>query len=1140
MVLAVFVGRHLLLYPLLVVVLLLLLLIAYCLLLIAYCIDFVVFCIAMSLKKNPGNVFECLVCYSEYKENNVHRRLECSRCQYVVCCHCQKSYCKADCMNCHLEFSFLYITLKLGKGYFAKVLKPAVIAGLLVEEKRILPELAPLVKWKRMVEAIRSRVRFGEVYVIPPKPLGGRGGFPCPRSECRGYYYFYGVSCSGSGDADAAAVDADTVGDADAAVDAVVSCEECKYMICGRCEVVLGRENENGKMHVCDVNLLENRKAILEETKPCPKCRTRIFRTAGCSHMKCTFCQTFFDWESGLITESTTNFHYEGLQHQIRRVGSGEVGGGEVVGGGGGGGGHEDCFNEITELPLISRDVMFAARPGLFEDVGWGLDALYQESADVRFLKFSKYNEMKLLETKEEKRQELQLDFLMDRLSEKDWGVRLYTLVRNYKRDLNLARIYHLYLACVDQILSDFYGGGLEWSAGLGMYRSLIGMCVGCLESLVSEFGVFDCWKFSAMGGHEKIVESVGGDVVGGDLDGGDVVESVGGEVVCEENTMCPPTEEHGNGKAIELYPYQQKHVETLCSVFRRNYYALDLSMLGTGKTYSASAIYQEKAFGFEYMIVVAPVAVLMKWKDVVAEYGLKNVTLISYAEMRSVRGKQPKHGLLSRRDYFDEIPVLDRWGDFHGEMRMIPKVSFTATAKYLDMVVGHRTLLVFDEFQNLKNYGDQASSAAALIAGFGSGSGVGWRTSKVLLMSGSPMDKREHFVRLMRTLGVLDTDKLVDYHVHSGRFSYEGVGLIYDHIWRLSGVQGYRSGLVHGVGSFRRDRMWVSRALEDGSGVDLVREYRWVNIDARGDVLGVGARRKWMVMDEMHGRPSGWVHINADHATDICFEYFVRFLKPFVSSTMIPESNLMESEKVTAVYHVLSGSDRVLIDSGLSKLSKVVNTMFETGFANLQQRRIAIIEGQRMIETGMIGTMVRVCRDRLLGDPCLKVVISVNFSDTILDLMTMLAEFSPLEYSGKISRVRREEALKSFQEPSVRCRLLIGNLTCLSTGIDLDDKDGRFPRLCLSRPNYSTITLYQLSHRFNRGLDTRSAARVEFLYGGGDVGLDVSGGGHEEILEKKLLKSLARKGGIMKEVSSEQCKAGVLFPGEYNVWYED
>jgi hypothetical protein len=651
------------------------------------------------------------------------------------------------------------------------------------------------------------------------------------------------------------------------------------------------------------------------------------------------------------------------------------------------------------------------------------------------------------------------------------------------------------------------------------------------------------------MGGHEKIMEGgVGGVGVGG--------VGVGGheEVVCEENVVWGGTEEHG--KAIELYPYQQKHVETICSVFRRNYYALDLSMLGTGKTYSASAIYQEKSFGFEYMVVVAPVAVLMKWKDVVAEYGLKNVTLISYAEMRSVRGKQPKHGLLTRRDYFDEVPVLDRWGEFRGEMRMIPKVSFTATSKYLDMVLGHRTLLVFDEFQNLKNYGDQASSAGALIAGFGGiDSGVGWRKSKVLLMSGSPMDKREHFVRLMRTLGVLDTDKLVEYHVHSGRFSYEGVSLIYDHIWGLSGVQGYRTGLVRGVGSFRRDRVWVSKTLEDGSGVDLVRENRWVNIGARGDVLDVtggggdgrggGRGRKWMVMDEMFGRPSEWVRINADHATDICFEYFVHLLKPFVSSSMIPENNVMESEKVTAVYRVLSGSDLVLIDSGLSKLSKVVQTMSETGFENLHRRRIAIIEGQRMIETGMIGTMVRVCRARLLGNPCLKVVISVNFSDTISDLMSMLAEFSPLEYSGKISRVRREEALKSFQEPSVRCRLLIGNLTCLSTGIDLDDKDGRFPRLCLSRPNYSTITLYQLSHRFNRGLDTRSVARVEFLYGGGsgesDVsgGLDVSGGGHEEILEKKLLKALARKGGIMKQVSSEQCKAGVLFPGEYNVWYE-
>lgn len=368
------------------------------------------------------------------------------------------------------------------------------------------------------------------------------------------------------------------------------------------------------------------------------------------------------------------------------------------------------------------------------------------------------------------------------------------------------------------------------------MYRSLIGMCVGCLESLVSEFGVFDCWKFTSMGvvGMRRLLRVLVEVLV----KLGVVMMLVMLAVMLTRvlAVLCGGIE---HGKAIELYPYQQKHVETIYSVFRRNYYALDLSMLGTGKTYSASAIYQEKSFGFEYMIVVAPVAVLMKWKDVVAEYGLKNVTLISYAEMRSVRGKQPKHGLLSRRDYFDEVPVLDRWGEFHGEMRMIPKVSFTATAKYLDMVVGHRTLLVFDEFHNLKNYGDQASSAAALIAGFASGlgvdSGVGWRTSKVLLMSGSPMDKREHFVRLMRTLGVLDTDKLVDYHVHSRRFSYEGVTLIYDHIWRLSGVEGYHSGLVRGVGSFRRDRVWVSKTLEDGSGVDLVRENRWVNIGARG-----------------------------------------------------------------------------------------------------------------------------------------------------------------------------------------------------------------------------------------------------------------------------------------------------------------
>ena len=224
---------------------------------------------------------------------------------------------------------------------------------------------------------------------------------------------------------------------------------------------------------------MENRKAVLSETKPCPKCRTRIYKTEGCDHMKCTYCKTFFSWNTGHITESTTNYHYEGLQHQIRRNGGGDEG---------------VCANEITELPLISKNVLMDARMQWMEGKeAEFLESLYLESSTIRFLYFSKYLDMKLLEAKEAKRQELALEYLMGRLNERNWGLKLYAVIRNYKRDLNIARIYHLYLACVDQLLSDMYGGVVEMLEEVrNRYLALVSMCHSCLDSVQNEFGYFD------------------------------------------------------------------------------------------------------------------------------------------------------------------------------------------------------------------------------------------------------------------------------------------------------------------------------------------------------------------------------------------------------------------------------------------------------------------------------------------------------------------------------------------------------------------------------------------------------------------------------------------------------------------------
>jgi hypothetical protein len=113
---------------------------------------------------------------------------------------------------------------------------------------------------------------------------------------------------------------------------------------------------------------------------------------------------------------------------------------------------------------------------------------------------------------------------------------------------------------------------------------------------------------------------------------------------------------------------------------------------------------------------------------------------------------------------------------------------------------------------------------------------------------------------------------------------------------------------------------------------------------------------------------------------------------------------------------------------------------------------------------------------------------------------------------------------------------LLLCNQGVASTGIDLDDKHGAFPRLCLVSPNYSTITSYQLGHRFQRA-DTKSDADVHFVFA---KRRDKTKEESKDIIELKVLDALSRKSQVMKETTAEQASNGVVFPGDHEEWDQD
>lgn len=535
-----------------------------------------------------------------------------------------------------------------------------------------------------------------------------------------------------------------------------------------------------------------------------------------------------------------------------------------------------------------------------------------------------------------------------------------------------------------------------------------------------------------------------------------------------------------------------------LQSILETHPIALDLSMLGSGKTFSASYIARE--LGFDHVVVVAPVSVKPKWQQMKQEYGLPISHLIGYSELRSVKCKQPRHGLLVRRDYRETHVSRHTLETYEVE-----KTDFTPTSRWKRMVKGSDgdgetaatgggggggVLLIFDEIQNLKNVNAQFSAARALLRtvvdafaywGRPEGPGPG-RRSRALLLSGSPFDQVEQVTTLMRTMGVMRSPELGNFCPTTGVMRLTGMAEIAEHC----------SGL---------DPIATDAIMRDERG-------RHFLSFARGQM-----NRK-------------------------VFELFQRVVKVRQASTMPPPRPPVQVHRRNAFYEVRDPLESARLERAVEFLMNVsafdqangtVNFAPSTasaggaaGTGSIQKVASALMQ----VETAKLGTIERVARAALAESPTRKVSVHLNFSASVADMRRALADLEPLVLDGGTPAHRRGLALAQFQEPSAARRLLIGNVEVCSTGIDLDDKHGAFPRLALVSPNYSAITLYQLGQRFVRA-DSRSDATLHFVFG-------------KHAHEVKVLQALARKSSVMRVTTQEQAdEGGVVYPGDYPPWVE-
>ena len=247
----------------------------------------------------------CPCCYDSLKTSKTSK-LTCSSCLVDICIECVKTFLlqnektEAECPLCEHHWNDEFIRDNTPKvfhndifrKYKAKVelsveksLFPAAMVHVQREKRRrkdteLLKQLKKerneylrkLREIKQQIYSIERGLRENEKdELIEEETFYSR---PCPVTECNG-------SLNNRG-----------------------KCGLCEIDICLKCEQVK-KDDE----HVCKKEDVDSVKEKIRSTKPCPKCRSRIYKTEGCSHMFCTKpgCYTSFDWVTGKMINDNVN-----------------------------------------------------------------------------------------------------------------------------------------------------------------------------------------------------------------------------------------------------------------------------------------------------------------------------------------------------------------------------------------------------------------------------------------------------------------------------------------------------------------------------------------------------------------------------------------------------------------------------------------------------------------------------------------------------------------------------------------------------------------------------------------------------------------------------------------------------------------
>lgn len=522
----------------------------------------------------------------------------------------------------------------------------------------------------------------------------------------------------------------------------------------------------------------------------------------------------------------------------------------------------------------------------------------------------------------------------------------------------------------------------------------------------------------------------------------------------------------------------QREHFKKIMDILKYNFFAMDISPMGTGKTHIASKVAQD--LDLPKLIVICPPTVEPTWKKAEAKYGLRFVKLannqsaiMSYESLRGMKEGIVSSGLLNK-----SVSIKPNTKN--------TKITTYEPTEFLRNIVRQGCLFIFDEFHKTK---ESKTSTHASVKGIASivkdyfyHNDESKRKSRMLFLTGSPFVKEEEVLNFLSLVGIYNAPKL--YTNYKSQFKLEdnyGTPLGYKEIYNYA--------------------------------YDLDPELTTGVVNKE---LAKNAPKKSTKKAEIQ-------KLTVKNVKVIAYKLYTDVIEKYISSEMEPIKIDVPTDIKNGFYNI--------IPENLDKIKKSVKELAENiGYNENGENfvkgrgntRLGEIQKELMdVEYYELEAYIRKTVEALESNPNNKAVIILQFVKHIKICYEILKNYNPDLLYGKTDKKSRNAIIQRFNQPDNEYRLLITQLTVISLGVELDDKIGGFPRYVFISPNYRSIDTHQVNARFYRR-GTKETPHIRYVYAKGVP------------LQIKIINAYAKKSKVLAETLKKQAAVGVMFPGQY------